>query len=72
MRAAQDSSVDPCQTEKEIGDDEISAIKEVDELRRRFDVIVSSCDDKPLPTDPHTTRTNARAAFLEYMRTIPN
>ncbi|KAE9128282.1 hypothetical protein PF007_g5314 [Phytophthora fragariae] len=71
MRAAQDSSGELQQIDTESGDREVSAVEEVELLRRRFDVIISGCDgdNTPLPTDPHSARMNARAAFIEYTKT---
>ncbi|KAE9355672.1 hypothetical protein PR003_g2725 [Phytophthora rubi] len=71
MRAAQDSSGELQQIDTESGDREISAVEEGELLRRRFDVIISGCDgdNTPLPTDPHSARMNARAAFIEYTKT---
>ncbi|GMF15863.1 unnamed protein product [Phytophthora fragariaefolia] len=66
MRAAQDSSSEAQQGEHENGDHEALAFEDIELLRRRFDFIVSGCEDKPPPTDLHAARMSARTKFLEY------
>ncbi|KAL4125376.1 hypothetical protein PRIC2_008961 [Phytophthora ramorum] len=67
MRAAHDSLAGN-ETESYISP--APANEEVDQLRHRFDAIVSgsSSADKTLSTDPRSARTHARAAFLEYIK----